>query len=811
MYGLMNHERSSSTARSVRTVLLSIVLGVGFSLPVSASAAVVFEEDFGGIIPGLGWTGVGLVWQVGIPDPAPDLPGGCGDGSPTCAGTGLTGFYDANADGVLTSPVMTLPSLSAGEEIHLRFDNWFAYSTSDSGQVQVLVLDSSATDCSAPTASDDVGRSQAGGASAGWSIKDVDLTDYAGEKICISFSHNALNSSGVSGLDNWWGWFIDNVIVESGAPTFTGDFEAGWVDWGADRGVWQVGTPTAGPTACATGASCAGTHLDDFYDRNTDSRLISATTTLPGVNPGEEVHLRFASWFAYNTDDSGQAQVQVYDSNTSTWGAWEDVGRSLAGGAVSSDWTIKDVDLTSYAGQTVRIGFNHSANDSSGVSGADNSHGWFIDDVTIVSGTPTFTGDFEAGWVDWGADRGVWQVGEPTAGPTACATGSGCAGTHLDANYDRNADSRLISATTTLPGVSPGEEVHLRFASWFAYFTSDLGQVQVSVYDSNTSNWGDWEDVGRTVEGGASDWTIKDVDLTSYAGQTVRIGFNHSANDSSGVSGVDNWHGWFIDDVTIVSGTPQFTGDFEAGWVDWGADRGVWGIGSPTAGPSACATGSGCAGTNLAGVYDPNTDSRLVSATLDVPSATTVALSFNGWVSYSTQDSGQLEVSVYDSGTGWGPWVPVGDPVTNTSGWQGFGFDVTAYAGATVRFGFSHSAADSSGVSGPDNSHGWFVDDIRIGSDADTDTFPDVGDNCILVANPDQRDTNGDGFGNICDADFNNNGIVDSNDAAIFVSTFGSVVDPDEDMNGNGVVDSNDAALFISLFGQLPGPSGLAP
>jgi len=94
---------------------------------------------------------------------------------------------------------------------------------------------------------------------------------------------------------------------------------------------------------------------------------------------------------------------------------------------------------------------------------------------------------------------------------------------------------------------------------------------------------------------------------------------------------------------------------------------------------------------------------------------------------------------------------------------------------------------------------------------SDTDEFGDACDNCTLVENADQRDTNGDGFGNICDADFNNNGIADSNDAAIFVSKFGSVVDPDEDMNGNGVVDSNDAALFISLFGQQPGPSGLAP
>ena len=46
-----------------------------------------------------------------------------------------------------------------------------------------------------------------------------------------------------------------------------------------------------------------------------------------------------------------------------------------------------------------------------------------------------------------------------------------------------------------------------------------------------------------------------------------------------------------------------------------------------------------------------------------------------------------------------------------------------------------------------------------------------------------QRDTNGDTFGNICDPDFNNNGIVDSQDGSI----------------------------LKARFGQSPGPSGLLP
>ena len=95
--------------------------------------------------------------------------------------------------------------------------------------------------------------------------------------------------------------------------------------------------------------------------------------------------------------------------------------------------------------------------------------------------------------------------------------------------------------------------------------------------------------------------------------------------------------------------------------------------------------------------------------------------------------------------------------------------------------------------------------------DADGDGVADATDNCRLVANANQRNTDGDAYGNICDADFNNNGIVDSQDGALLKAAFGSTTAPNQDLNGNGVVDSQDGALLKAAFGQPPGPSGLAP
>jgi len=49
----------------------------------------------------------------------------------------------------------------------------------------------------------------------------------------------------------------------------------GWGGWGADNGVWEIGTPTKGPSASHWGSQCAGTVLSGNYSSDTDSRLIS--------------------------------------------------------------------------------------------------------------------------------------------------------------------------------------------------------------------------------------------------------------------------------------------------------------------------------------------------------------------------------------------------------------------------------------------------------------------------------------------------------------------------------------------------------
>jgi hypothetical protein len=94
--------------------------------------------------------------------------------------------------------------------------------------------------------------------------------------------------------------------------------------------------------------------------------------------------------------------------------------------------------------------------------------------------------------------------------------------------------------------------------------------------------------------------------------------------------------------------------------------------------------------------------------------------------------------------------------------------------------------------------------------DVDGDAVPDSIDNCTTIANINQLDTNGDGYGNRCDADLNQSNTVNAADLATFKSRFGTT-NADADLDGNGNVNAADLAIFKALFGKAPGPSGLAP
>ncbi|MEM7081833.1 MAG: dockerin type I domain-containing protein [Pseudomonadota bacterium] len=92
--------------------------------------------------------------------------------------------------------------------------------------------------------------------------------------------------------------------------------------------------------------------------------------------------------------------------------------------------------------------------------------------------------------------------------------------------------------------------------------------------------------------------------------------------------------------------------------------------------------------------------------------------------------------------------------------------------------------------------------------DGDCDGIVDTSDNCRLSPNTPQRDTDGDGFGNACDPDLNNDQIVNFIDISLFSARF-LTSDADADLNGDGAVNFLDYVIMTEFFLSPPGPGAL--
>jgi len=167
---------------------------------------------------------------------------------------------------------------------------------------------------------------------------------------------------------------------------------------------------------------------------------------------------------------------------------------------------------------------------------------------------------------------------------------------------------------------------------------------------------------------------------------------------------VESW----MTHTTTVMGTFQQE-DFEAtdgGYTHSGtADEWAWG--TPTAWPNACASGTRCWGTDLAGNYENSSNQTLQSPVIDLSSFTpgdalTVAWQ-QAWSTESGWDYAYAEVSING-----GAWTQMWSGAGTGNPWTEKTYDISGAAGGTVQFRWRLTSDSSSTYPG------YYIDNVRI-------------------------------------------------------------------------------------------------
>ncbi|MCK6556938.1 immune inhibitor A [Candidatus Binatia bacterium] len=350
-----------------------------------------------------------------------------------------------------------------------------------------------------------------------------------------------------------------NTAIRTAAPTATrttggsgtvlrDDLEQPdfWEDWAVSNGSWQWGIPSSGPGTAHQGDKLIATVLDGNYGDDTSSR-IERLTKFVVPDATQNPRLRFWHWYNFGGGDLGRAQIKAGDSD---WQTLEQFS-GYSGGTWSYTW----LDLSAYAGQTVQLGFyfeSHGYDDWRGHHW-NVSSGWYIDELEVVTGaTAPLTANVVEGfestdfWSNWSVQNGTWQWGKlESGGPGLAHEGENVIATVLNGDYGDDTSSRLVSPVLVVPAAE--QNPRLRFWHWYNFGGGDFGRVQIKAGDS------DWQTLAEFAGHSSGTWSYPSLDLSAYAGQTVRVGLYFESH------GYDDWRGhhwnvssgWYIDELKI--------------------------------------------------------------------------------------------------------------------------------------------------------------------------------------------------------------------------------------------------------------------
>jgi hypothetical protein len=277
----------------------------------------------------------------------------------------------------------------------------------------------------------------------------------------------------------------------------------------------------------------------------------------------------------------------------------------------------------------------------------------------------------------------------------------------------------LITPDVVLPGAAA---CTLTFKTWYDDYstTSNYDTAYVKISTDGGSNWTILATWG-TDQGTNAAPVFPVFDITSYAGQTVKVAFNLQTFRQNYLSAAQ----WQIDKVKVIADAATLLNEEFNSWGPWGNNPPTgWTIldnGIPYAAQGACNANDWMKGTywtsGTARIYYVSTyyewiDDWLVSPTFSITAGNACTLSVVEYYYHSTttlEDHGYIKVST-DGGSTW-PNTIADHTATlgSTSVKTTFKYDLSAFAGQSnlkVAFQFVNDAAG--------NSDEWRIDDVSV-------------------------------------------------------------------------------------------------
>ena len=487
---------------------------------------------------------------------------------------------------------------------------------------------------------------------------------------------------------------FDNITVTAAVSTagsggvttmFSDTMETGTNGWTAE-GLWHQ----AADRYASPGHSWS---YNNGVHYNTGARNSGALVT-PWIDltNGAGATLSFKSW--HETEDAGTSwdkKIVFISTDGTNW------TQLLQVSGPGRAWVTETCDLTSYAGQRIKLRFFFDTIDAI----YNQFAGWNVDDVRITSLPVTLVSVYsetaELGTNGWTAD-GLWHVaGDESASPThSWAYNNGTSYNTGLRNY-----GSLVSPWIPLTN---GTGAILTFKSW--YETEDNGVAWDRKTAYITADGTNWSPLVQ-VSGANKQWVTKSYDLALYAGQSIRLKFTFDTIDAIN----NNFKGWYVDDieisarVTVDDSYAAFADAFETGTNGWSAS-GLW-----------HQSGDLYASASRAWLYNNGTDyntgarnsGALVSPWIDLTAAESAALAFKSW--YETEDVGtswdKKQVSISTDGTNWTQLLQVSGANRQ---WTAQQVDLGAYAGQRVKLRFFFDTIDAV----YNQFRGWAIDDVRV-------------------------------------------------------------------------------------------------